>query len=221
MTTTSSTDDNSNFEIPLKLSKILEDSAIIHKFVIDTDEQFVKLRLNSKYNPPVSLDVSLDIIKEKDGWTKFSNKFRDLRKTFKNISEEHNVWIYSNVNENGSLIRSHLNNNNNFNPQQQREQSDVNDESDETKNINQEKIMEKVSISEAIRRNSGRLQVTGTITSITPLSKMISKVREFIEDFRTYLEQKVTDKSKSKSKKIIILINIENILILIIKVMNG
>ena len=58
MTTTSRTDDNSNFEIPLKLNKILEDSGIIHKFVIDTDEQFVKLRLNSKYNPPVSLDVS-------------------------------------------------------------------------------------------------------------------------------------------------------------------
>ena len=108
MTITNSTDNNSNFEIPLKLNKILEDSGIIHKFVIDTDEKYVKLRLNSKYNPPVSLDVSIDIIKEKDGWTKFSNKFRDLKKTFKNISEEHNIWIYSNVNENGSLIRSHF-----------------------------------------------------------------------------------------------------------------
>ena len=55
MTTTSSTDDNSNFEIPLKLNKILEDSGIIHKFVIDTDDKYVKLRLNSKYNPPIVL----------------------------------------------------------------------------------------------------------------------------------------------------------------------
>ena len=41
MTTTSRTDDNSNFEIPLKLSKPLEDSGIIHKFVIDTDDKYV------------------------------------------------------------------------------------------------------------------------------------------------------------------------------------
>ena len=58
-------DDISNFEIPLKLSKILEDSWIIHKFVIDTDDKYVKLRLNSKVNPPVSLDVPISIIKEK------------------------------------------------------------------------------------------------------------------------------------------------------------
>ena len=185
MTTTSSTDDNSNFEIPLKLSKILEDSAIIHKFVIDTDEQFVKLRLNSKYNPPVSLDVSLDIIKEKDGWTKFSNKFRDLRKTFKNISEEHNVWIYSNVNENGSLIRSHFNNNN-FNPQQQqREQSD---EPDETKNTDEDKLIEKISVSQAIRKNSGKIEVTGTITGIIPLFKMISKAQLYCDKCGVYSE---------------------------------
>ena len=48
MTTTSRTDDDSNFEIPLKLNKILEDSGIIQKFVIDPDDKYVKLRLNSK-----------------------------------------------------------------------------------------------------------------------------------------------------------------------------
>ena len=201
MTTTSRTYDNSTFEIPLKLSKILEDSEIIHKFVIDTDEQFVKLRLNSKYNPPVSLDVSLDIIKEKDGWTKFSNKFRDLRKTFKNVSEEHNVWIYSNVNENGSLIRTHFNNNN-FNPQQQREQSDEHDEHDETKNTKEDKLIEKISVSQAIRKNSGKIQVTGTITSITPLSKMISKVKLYCDKCSAYSEHSFNPIPVSNTKNI-------------------
>jgi hypothetical protein len=46
MTTTHSTNNNNNnnnnLEIPLKLSKILEDSGIIHKFVIDTDDKYVK-----------------------------------------------------------------------------------------------------------------------------------------------------------------------------------
>ena len=101
-----STDNNNHFEIPLKLSKIVEDSKIIQKFVIDPNDKYVKLRLNSKYNPPISLDVSIDIIKEKDGWKKFANKFRDLRKTFKNLDYEHNIWIISTVNENGELIRS-------------------------------------------------------------------------------------------------------------------
>jgi hypothetical protein len=81
MTITNSTNDNSNFEIPLKLSKILEDSGIIHKFVIDTDDKYVKLRLNSKVNPPIALDASTDIIKEKGGWKRFTDGFsNDLKK---------------------------------------------------------------------------------------------------------------------------------------------
>ena len=60
--------------------------------------------------------------------------------------------------------------------QNQNNEYDTSDTSDVTENINQEKIIEKVSISDAIRRNSGKIQVTGTITGISTLSKMISKV---------------------------------------------
>ena len=108
MARTNNNDDN-QFEIPLKLSKMVEDSKIIQKFVIDPNDNYVKLRLNSKYNPPISLDVPINIIKEKNGWEKFSNKFRDLKKTFKNIEYDHGIWIYSTVNDNGSLIRSYVN----------------------------------------------------------------------------------------------------------------
>ena len=44
---TNSSDNNINnnqFEIPLKLPKILEDSKIIQKFVIDPKDKYVKLR---------------------------------------------------------------------------------------------------------------------------------------------------------------------------------
>ena len=63
-TINSTEDNNSNFEISLKLSKKLNDSEIIRKFVIDTNDKYVKLRLNSKVNPPIALDASTDIIKE-------------------------------------------------------------------------------------------------------------------------------------------------------------
>jgi len=96
---------NNQFEIPLKLPEILEKSKIIQKFVIDPKDKYVKLRLNSIYDPPVSLDVSLSKIKEKDGWKKFSNEFRDLKKIFKKVSDDHVIWIYSTIHENGSLIR--------------------------------------------------------------------------------------------------------------------
>ena len=123
-----STDNNNNhnqFEIPLKLSKMVEDSKIIQKFVIDPNDKYVKLRLNSKYNPPISLDVSINIIKEKNGWEKFSNRFRDLKKTFKNIEYDHGIWIYSTVNDNGSLIRSYVN------QQQQAQQPDQHEQKEE------------------------------------------------------------------------------------------
>ena len=93
--------------INLNLSEPLRNSGIIHEFYIDSDEQYVKLRLNSKYNPPVSLDVELNII-NKYGWEKFANKYRDIRRTYRNVSEEHKDWIYSDINTNGSLIRSQI-----------------------------------------------------------------------------------------------------------------
>ena len=94
MTTTSRTDDNHNFETPLKLNKILEDSGIIHKFVIDTDDKYVKLRLNSKVNPPIALDASTDIIKEKRGWKKFTDGFsNDLKK--QKLEHNYNILIIS------------------------------------------------------------------------------------------------------------------------------
>ena len=132
----------------------------------------------------------LDIIKEKDGWTKFSNKFRDLRKTFKNISEEHNVWIYSNVNENGSLIRSHFNNNILLilTTTTEREQSDEHDEPDETKNTKEDKLIEQISVSQVIRKNSGKIEVTGTITGIIPLFKMVSKAQLYCDKCGVYSE---------------------------------
>src|SRR5215216_6323175 len=103
MATNSSSDNNINnnqFEIPLKLPKILEESKIIQKFVIDPKDKYVKLRLNSIYDPPVSLDVPISIINGKDGWKKFSNEFRDLKKIFKKGSDDHVIWIYSTINEN-------------------------------------------------------------------------------------------------------------------------
>ena len=194
-----STDNNKDnqFEIPLKPSKVLEDSGIIKKFVIDPNDKFIKLRLNSKYNPIISLDVSIEIIKEKDGWTKFTNKFRTDLKPYK-IDKDHENWIVSTITENGDLIRSIIRSTNNkstnSSPQQKQEQqdqnqSDVNDEPDETNNINQEKIIEKVTISEAIRRNSGTIAPTGTIIGISRLSKMISKTQVYCDKCAEYSER--------------------------------
>jgi hypothetical protein len=113
MTTSRSSDDNI-FEIPLKLSKILEDSEIIHKFVIDTDDKYVKLRLNSKVNPPIALDASTAIIKEKEGWKKFTNGFsNDLKR--QKLDSKYHTWIISTINENGDLIRSIVRTTNNYN----------------------------------------------------------------------------------------------------------
>jgi DNA replicative helicase MCM subunit Mcm2 (Cdc46/Mcm family) len=220
MSSNNSIDNNNKFEISLKLSKALEESGIIRKFVIDPTDKYVKLRLNSMYNPTVSLDVSLSVIKEKNGWEKFSNKFRDLKKTFKNIDYNHNIWIYSTVNENGDLIRSvarSINNNNNNNntinncQKQQQEQkkkkknqkqNDINDESDK-KNTNEEKIIiEKVSISEAIRRNSGTIAPTGTIIGISRLSKMISKVQVYCDKCAVYSERSFNPIPVSNTKDV-------------------
>src|SRR5918994_726980 len=88
---TTTTNNNNQFEIPLELNKKLEDSGTIHKFVINSNDKFVKLRLASKYDPPIALDISLDIIKEKDGWTKFTNKFRNELKPYK-IDKDHENW---------------------------------------------------------------------------------------------------------------------------------
>ena len=104
------------------------------------------------------------------------------------------------VNDNGSLIRSYVNQRQQEQQpdqhkqkeeeeeEQQNDQSDESDQSDKTKNINQEKIIEKVSISEAIRRNSGRVQVAGTITGMTTISQMVSKVRLYCDKCAIYSE---------------------------------
>jgi hypothetical protein len=145
--TTNSNDNNNQFEIPLILPKKLEESGIISKFCIDTNDNYVKLRLNSIYDPPVTLDVPIEIIKQKEGWKKFTNEFKDLRKTFKNVSEDHNIWIYIAVNENGSRIRSHLMQN----QQQHQEQSQVSDqvkEQEQQQKRESETTTEKISFSE-------------------------------------------------------------------------
>jgi hypothetical protein len=126
---------NNQFEIPLILPKKLEESGIISKFCIDTNDNYVKLRLNSIYDPPVTLDVPIDIIKQKDGWKKFTNEFKDLRKTFKNVSEDHNIWIYSAVNENGSRIRSHLMQNQQQHHQQQQESDQLKEQEQQKREL--------------------------------------------------------------------------------------
>ena len=173
--------------INLTRSKTLSDSGILHEFYIDVDERCVKLRLNSKYNPPISLDVELDIFNKK-GWTPFSNKFRDGLRPYK-IDKDHENLIVSNVTDNSELIRSIARSNNktvNGSQQQTQEQEQNNnqsDQSDEPKNTNEEKekIIEKVSVSDAIRRNAGIYAVTGTIIGVSILSKTISKVSTYCE----------------------------------------
>ena len=219
MATNSSNSDNNNknddqLEIPLKLSKALEESGTIQKFVIDPNDKYVKLRLNSKYNPVISLDVSTEVIKEKDGWTKFTNKFRNELKPYK-IDKDHENWIVSNVTDNGELIRSVAgggatnNNPNNATKgsqtqQQEQQQKAQSDQSIETKNINQENIIiiEKVSIPEAIRRNSGTIASTGTIIGISRLSKMLSKVQVYCDKCAEYSERNFNPIPVSNTKDI-------------------
>ena len=187
MTITSSTDENSNFEIPLKLGKILKDSGIIHKFVIDIDEKYVKLRLNSMYNPPISLDVPINLIKEKNGWKKFTNQFRIELKPYK-IDKNHENWVVSSVTENGDLIRSISRTNSNNNSSNQYQQGDLGDTDDKEKNINENNntsscssLIQNVSVSQALRMHSGKVNVKGTIVGITKICKMISKISLYCE----------------------------------------
>ena len=195
-----SNNNNDQSEIPLELSKALEESGTIHKFVIDPNDKYVKLRLNSLVNPPVAIDASTEVIKKPDGWKKFINGFsNDLR--LQKLANEYHVLIISTINENGDLIRriARSNNNNDFatnssqkqqNNQQEQQQNDTSDINDLTKSINaeKEKNIEKVSISQAIRMNSGRVQIIGTITGITPLSKMISKTQLYCDKCAVYSE---------------------------------
>ena len=196
----SSNNNNSDHEIPLKLSKSLEDSKTVQKFIINPNDKYVKLRLNSKVNPPVAIDASTEVIKKIDGWKKFINGFNSDLKLQK-LANEYHVLIISTINENGDLIRRiarSSNNNDDFATKssqkqqnnQQEQQQNESDVSDTTKNINEEKEknIEKVSISQAIRMNSGRVQVTGTITGITKLSKMISKVQLYCDKCAVYSE---------------------------------
>ena len=178
MTTTSSIDDNSNFEIPLKLTKILEDSGIVQKFVIDSNDKFVKVRLNSKVSPPIALDVSTEIIKEKDGWTKFIGKFRHEFKPYK-IDKNYENWIVSDVNINGELIRRIARSNNahnysnatNSSQQQKESQSgiygtyDIYDKTQDSENGEKNNIIPTLGVLEAVRASEGRIKVIGKVVS--------------------------------------------------------
>ena len=68
-----------------------------------------------------------------------------MRKTFKNVSEEHNNGIYSTINDNGKVIRSYFNNNDNnsSNQHEQQNQKQPSDTSYITENTNEEKTVEK------------------------------------------------------------------------------
>lgn len=165
---------NNNNETSIKLPKVLEDSGIIKKFVIDPNDKFIKLRLNSKYNPPISLDVSTEIIKEKDEWTKFTNKFRTNLKPYK-IDKDHENWIVSTINENGELIRR-IARSDNYNyttdssqQQQQEFQSytyDIYDKTQDSENgENNNNIIPTLGVLEAVRSSEGRIKVIGKVVS--------------------------------------------------------
>ena len=84
MTTTRNDNNVNHFEISLVLTERLRNVGIIQKFVIDKRHKYVKLRLNSKYDPPINIDVPIDIIKGKnDGWIKFTDKFKKDLKDFR------------------------------------------------------------------------------------------------------------------------------------------
>ena len=172
-------------KINLVPSKILSDSGILHEFYIDVDDKCIKLRLNKIYNPTIAVDIELDVIKKK-GWKEFANQFRIELKPYK-IDKDHENWIVSNVTDNGELIRSvakSSNNNNSSNGQQTQEQEqerqNEGDEGDTTK-TDQEKIIEKLSVSEAIRKKPGTYAVTGTIIGVSILTKPISKISKYCE----------------------------------------
>ena len=186
-------DNNSNdYEIPLKLSQKLYDENIISKFVIDTRDNYVKLRLNSKYDPPINIDVPIDLLKEKKGWMKFVDKFRKDMKDF-GVDNKYNLWIYSTLNYNGDLIRYHI-----INDVVVGDYSDISDVSDQSKNNNintkivkhgdgvtdydedQEQTtndindnLEIISPSQALRKDIGYYKIKGTITSISKPFKMV------------------------------------------------
>jgi replicative DNA helicase Mcm len=136
------------------------------------------------------LDASTDTIKEKGGWKKFTDNIsNDLKK--QKLEHNYNILIISTINENGDLIRSisRTNSNSSSNSQQQKQeeqkqnQYDEPDASDTTENTTKEKIIvEKVSVLQAIRKNSGVVAVTGTIIGVSRLFKMISKVSTYCEN---------------------------------------
>jgi replicative DNA helicase Mcm len=184
-TSTDRTDNN--FEIPLKPNKFLEESGIIKKFVIDTNDKYVKLRLNSKINPPIALDASTDIIKEKGGWKKFIDSFsNDLKK--QKLEQNYNILVISTLNENGDLIRSISRTNGYNNSSNQQQQGDIGDAGDKEKNNNEKNntsscssLIKNVSVSQALRMHSGKAKVKGTIVGISKICKMISKISLYCE----------------------------------------
>lgn len=191
---------DNNLEIPLKLSKILEDSGIIKKFIVDKKDNYVKLRLNSKFDPPINIDVSLEIIGEKNGWIKFTDKFRKDIKDF-GVDNEHNLWIYSALNENGDLIRGIIHNiDSDLNGQTKNNYNNVNNtnitkcyKENEEQNQKEGRIiddddLEIISPSQALRKDIGRYKVKGTIISISEPFKMILGVRFYCGSCRQFQE---------------------------------
>ncbi len=165
-----------NNKIPLKLPEKLKDLGI--EFYVDTDDYYVKLRFNSIYNPAINLDVPIDIIKEKNGWDKFANKF-NIRKTYKSVSDEHNIGIYSAINENGSLIRSYLIQNEQQ-KQQQKNLSDVSDVSDQLNNGHNIKKNNnsdsQLAVTEEKEQNKNDIPVLGVLPAIRTLVEGPTKI---------------------------------------------
>ena len=89
---------NNDNEIELKLSDTLKKEGIIQKFVKDLKDNSVRLILNSKYQPTVSMSIQIDMIKsKKDGWKSFVSKFKNELENLK-VDYEHILLIHSTLN---------------------------------------------------------------------------------------------------------------------------
>ena len=192
MTTTRNDNNVNNYEVPLELSERLKSEGIIQKFIIHKRDKSVKLRLNSKYDPPINIDVPIDIIKRKnDGWIKFTDKFRKDLKDF-GVDEDHNLQIYSTLNYNSDLIRGIDDYGDLSDPRDiSNNSNNENIEKNELKHQEQDQelpIDQIISVSQAIRKNSGIVKVNGTIIGITKLFNMISKVSLYCDSCESTTE---------------------------------
>ena len=90
-------------EIDLELSETLQKEGIIKKFVKDLKDNSVKLILNTIDKPNVSISVPIDIIKTKDGWKLFVNKFKNELENLR-VEHGHILLIRITLNNNADLI---------------------------------------------------------------------------------------------------------------------